>query len=642
MDKKSNNGARALIAFGAGALMIGMAFDAYYDQNSTINQNYHPSAAYNDAHAGTYITPGSSLHKITRVLKAADLQDTYNLTHSTCMGDGEHELDSDIANNPLPSGYKQMNQTNRAYGEDTNFESPFYYTKVNNPTSKIHEYQTKGVLLSKLPKIKSLALDYDYVKVTYNNIKEGNEYTKNRLLYNLKTSISDFESTSAEKEGLYKYCDYFSPIDKYQADWAKKMNHGNNLQAVSDYMTKFGDSAQPSSSFKWYSYDINNQIPSLKHPNSNSIILQNSDLNNLLENKGYDAKAGKYVFKGSANGLLASQMFKYQSGNPIYKYVYNTNYFNAFIKNTSQNKYLPKFIPKVNNVVDNNFGNNLATNYLGKLNHTTAGLPLYIPALNDFGEDTLDQQAIDDIYNVYKQYHFNNSNIENLYANIHHPIQFYQVSSNGNREITYNNTETLTAMDLSNRITFCDAVLNCNHDIKFVNGHHLNDVIHDQAFWDGVVDYVNDYEKQCRKWQKLVQMTGVPITIQITGNANLDSDNLAHNANITKKAMCGNQILTYTEYGFKAARHQYFDTTYVANDNDYDYEHTSNESIYVKDQRKYDKLQQLIYKHPYKGKCLVNALQHNHSSVYNDIMSGDLYALPNAIHNYLTHWWRFW
>ena len=389
----------------------------------------------------------------------------------------------------------------------------------NNKHTRLTKKSLHGYLINQLPQFKNAALDYNQANIKTTQINNKYQRSNFTLNYDLTTNIVHLKNATISKW-------FYSPIDNYQRQQAICIGNSNSTNALRNYIINHNQLENSALNEDWITTSnqnnkiYTNDFDDEDEPDPHTSKLTNSKVNKIISNKGFSTKKNKYQFKGSINALsfvnILTNQLNYQNQNLDYKYKYLSNKFNGYV--FYKKSLLQAFIPDNNEDLNKILGEvYFGPNNLGKMNQMSDYLPLYIPAITEFGQNNLDQAKLENIYTTYKKYsHLTNSQIDTLYNQIHQQTQYYQQ----NNQIGYNNIEYLTNVDLMNRINFCNSILQSNKANKHLAKNKLN-FLHpekDKSFWKLFDSYVYAYKNKCLKYQKRVTTTNRPIIIQNYGS----------------------------------------------------------------------------------------------------------------------------
>lgn len=482
---------------------------------------------------------------------------------------------------------------------------PNFKVKVNNYNT-IKSTAITGNLINVLPKFKNAALDYNQAQTKYIYLNDQNNGHKNILDYNLNANIAHLTGPNTNKW-------FYSPIDAYQRQFASKLAKFKSKNKLLDYFMVHNsiNSNKSTKSTKWVASSkqniLTNYFDDEDAPNPPSINLNNKIIKKIINNQGFDNKYNKKIFKGSINSIayanLLSPQLKYQSNQIDYNYRYLTYHFFGYIP--YKQRFIQSFIADSNHYLDDSRNGNMyvGPSYLGKMNQMSDHLPLYIPAITEFGQNNLDQAKLENIYTTYKKYsHLTNSQIDTLYNQIHQLTQYYQQ----NNQISYNNIEYLTNVDLMNRINLCNSILQSNRANKHLAKNKLN-FLHpekDKSFWKLFDSYVYAYKNKCLKYQKRVNKTKQPIIIQNYGSLTYNpKNNTVIKSSIVSKVINNQKLISYTKYSFKNKASEQL--TKIPKGQKNSYVLYKKEKKLVEKQQAFDQIKKLALKHPKKFKKLI-------------------------------------
>ena len=514
-----------------------------------------------------------------------------------------HEI-TDIVSYGINHVYNNMTDVSN---RDYEFVMPLK-SKVHINTNK-HTRLTKkslhGYLINQLPQFKNAALDYNQANIKTTQINNKHQKSNFTLNYNLATNIVHLKNATISKW-------FYSPIDNYQRQQAIYICNSNSPNALRNYVINHNQLENSALNEKWITTSnqnskiYTNDFDDEDEPEPHTSKLTNNKVNKIISNKGFDTKKNKYQFKGSINALafinMLTNQLNYQNQNLDYKYKYLSNKFNGYV--FYKKSLLQAFIPDNNDDLNKTLGEvYFGPADLGKMNQMSDHLPLYIPAITEFGQDNLDQAKLENIYTTYKKYsHLTNSQIDTLYNQIHQQTQYYQQ----NNQISYNNIEYLTNIDLTNRINFCNSILRSNKANKHLAKNKLN-FLHpekDKSFWKLFNSYVYAYKNKCLKYQKRVTTTNRPIIIQNYGSLEYNpKNNTVIKSSIVSKAINNQKLISYTKYGFKNKASEKL--TKIPKGQKNSYVLYKKEKKLVEKQQAFDQIKKLALKHPKKFRKLM-------------------------------------
>lgn len=514
-----------------------------------------------------------------------------------------HDI-TDIVSYGINHVYNNMTDvSNRDYEFIMPLESNVYIN--NNKYTRLAKKSLHGYLINQLPQFKNAALDYNQANIKTTKINNTHQKSNFTLNYNLTTNIVHLKNATINKW-------FYSPIDNYQRQQATRIATLNSPNALRNYVINHNQLENSALNKKWITTSnqnskiYTNDFDDEDAPEPHTSKLTNNKVNKIISNKGFNTKKNKYQFKGSINALafinMLTNQLNYQNQNLDYKYKYLSNKFNGYV---FYKKYLLQaFIPDNNEDLNKTLGEvYFGPNDLGKMNQMSDHLPLYIPAITEFGQDNLDQAKLENIYTTYKKYsHLNNSQIDTLYNQIHQSTQYYQQ----NNHINYNSIEYLTNVDLVNRISFCNSILQSNKTNKHLAKNKLN-FLHpetDKSFWKLFNRYIYAYKNKCIRYQKRVNKTKQPIIIQNYGSITYNpTNNTVIKSSIVSKAINNQKLISYTKYSFKNKASEKL--TKIPKGQKNSYVLYKKEKKLVEKQQAFDQIKKLALKHPKKFKKLM-------------------------------------
>lgn len=518
-----------------------------------------------------------------------------------------HDI-TDIVSYGINHVYNNMTDvSNRDYEFMMPLKSNVYIN--TNKYTRLAKKSLHGYLINQLPQFKNAALDYNQANINTTKINNKHQKSNFTLNYNLTTNIVHLKNATINKW-------FYSPIDNYQRQQATRIANSNSPNALRNYVINHNQLENSALNEKWITTSnqnskiYTNDFDDEDEPEPHTSKLTNNKVNKIISNKGFNAKKNKYQFKGSINALafinMLTNQLNYQNHNLDYKYKYLSNKFNGYV--FYKKSLLQAFIPDNNENLNKTLGEvYFGPNNLGKMNQMSDHLPLYIPAITEFGQDNLDQAKLENIYTTYKKYsHLTNSQIDTLYNQIHQPTQYYQQ----NNQINYNNIESLTNVDLANRISFCNSILQSNKANKHFAKNKLN-FLHpekDKSFWKLFDSYVYAYKNKCLKYQKRVNKTKQPIIIQNYGSLTYNpNNNTVIKSSIVSKAINNQKLISYTKYSFKNKASEKL--TEIPKGQKNSYILYNKEKKLVEKQQAFDQIKKLALKHPKKFKKLITPSQ---------------------------------